>query len=275
MKKTTLFFAALVVVTVLSACARGGSATQPTPSWQESLKKGATAPYHSVIAQDPTYQKVLGLNILLYPAPIDDPKIGAFGKSDWKLDASDFVQAMTKAFAGKQMGDKAVYEPVVSALQNDPFVAEVRDTIYDGQPVQVGWIYGNTNGLDLLEYNDAAVTLIPANDIVVFFGQKSKLDTQTWSYNTSDTTAFYAPAKSVIALLSDTMHSSPVRVHKATGQLTAVITPAGVGIDRATPGQGMDQALVAKERWVFALPDAGAGYYVGLKGQKILIEPAD
>jgi hypothetical protein len=37
----------------------------------------------------------------------------------------------------------------------------------------------------------------------------------------------------------------------------------------------MDQALVAKQRWVFAFPDAGAGYFAGLKGQEVRIQPAD
>jgi len=67
----------------------------------------------------------------------------------------------------------------------------------------------------------------------------------------------------------------PVRVLKKTGQLTAIITPKGLGLERVSPGAGMDQALVANGRWIFALPDNSQGYYAGLTGKSISIEPAD
>jgi hypothetical protein len=41
-----------------------------------------------------------------------------------------------------------------------------------------------------------------------------------------------------------------------------------------SPGDGIDQALAANDRWVFAFPDVG-DYYTGLDGSGTKIEPAD
>jgi hypothetical protein len=273
--KKSLIYLVLAALIGLTACSRGeGGAAGYGAGGGQSLRQGSTSPYHSPIAQDQTYQKLLGLNILLYPPPIDDPKFEPLGVAHWELDASGFTQAMKDSFQG-QMGDQAVYEPKVDALQNQPLVAQIQDTIYGGAPVQVGWIYGDNANLDLVEYNGVTVTLVTADNAVIFAGDKANLDTTSWNYDVKNLTAFYIPANTVVAFKPETLRSNPLRVSKATGQLTAVITPVGVGIDPTTPGSGMDQALVAKDRWVFAIPGLSGGYFEGLTGGTKSINPVD
>lgn len=260
---------------LLAGCDRGeGGAAGYGAGGGQSLREGSTAPYHSSIAQNQTYQQLLGLNILLYPAPADDPKFEPFGKVRWELDATEFAQSLKAAFTG-QKGEQAAYEPAVAALQDLPLVAQIQETIYDGQPVQVGWTYGNNASLDLMEYNGVTVTLVTADPVVLFVGGKDKVDGTAGTFNTSDAVAIYIPENSVVELGPNTLRSMPVRVLDATGQLTAVIVPQGVGIEAAQAGQGMDQALVAKDRWVFSLPETPGGYFAGLKGSNIRIESAD
>ena len=265
----------LLAAWTMVACNRGeGGAAGYGAGGGQSLREGSTSPLHSSIAQDETYQTVLGLNIILYPPPVDDPKFETYGAAYWDMDATAFVQAMRDAFTG-QMGDQAVYEPAVEALQNHPFVQQVSESLYNGDPVQVGWIYGDNESLDYLEYNGVPVTLITAENALVFVGSKADIDETTWTYDVKNAKAFYVPANSVIAFSPDSLHSAPIRVADATGQLTAIIVPEGLGIGEATPGAGIDQALVAPGRWIFALPGVEGGYYEGLTGSNKSIVPID
>ena len=275
MKKILLILVTLAMLASLAACSRGeGGAAGFGAGGGQSLREGSTAPLHSSIAQDETYQKLLGLNILLYPPPVDDPKFEAFGTAHWDLDATAFTQAMKSAFKG-QMDTTAVYEPQVAALQDDPLVAQIQEKIYNGDPVQVGWIYGKNPSLDYLEYNGKPVTLVTTEPVVLFLGDKAKLDAATWKFDVGNTTAFYIPANAVVTINPEVLRSAPIRIADGTGQLTAVILPEGVGVGPASPGSGMDQALVATDRWIFALPGVPGGYYEGLTGKNKTIEPVD
>lgn len=275
MKKILMVLSALAMLVSLTACGRGeGGAAGFGAGGGQSLREGSTAPLHSPIAQDPTYQKLLGLNILLYPPPVDDPKFEPFGTAHWDLDASAFVQAMKEAFKG-QMGATAVYEPQVDALKDAPLVAQIQEKIYNGQEVQVGWVYGKNSSLDYLEYNGKPVTLVTAEPVVIFLGDKAKLDTTTWKFDTSNATAFFIPANTVVTINAEVLRSAPIRVAEGSGQLTAVILPQGVALEPASPGSGMDQALVANDRWVFALPGVPGGYFEGLTGKNKTINKVD
>lgn len=275
MKKMLMVLLTVAMLAALAACSRGeGGAAGFGAGGGQSLREGSTAPLHSSIAQDQTYQKLLGMNILLYPPPIDDPKFEPFGAAHWDLDAAAFAQTMKSAFTG-QMDTTAAFEPQVDALKDDPLVAQIQEKIYNGEPVQVGWTYGKNPSLDFLEYNGKPVTLVTSEPVVLFVGDKGKLDTATWKYDTDNTSAFYIPANTVVTLNPEVLRSAPVRVADGTGQLTAIITPQGVGAEPASPGSGMDQALVANDRWIFALPGIPGGYFEGLTGSNKTIEPVD
>lgn len=269
-----LLVVTLVSVAALSVgCGQGDGGPAYGAGGGQSLREGSTSAYHSDIAQDETYQKILGMNIILYPAPVDDPTFEPYGTPHWELDPSGFVEVMLDTFSG-EMGDELVYEPVVQELQEEPLVQDIRDLVYDGEPVQVGLAYGNNDSMNFLQHIGAPVTLVTAHNVVLFAGHKDDLDSETWTYDAGDAEAFYIPENAVIELYADTLHSMPVRAERATGQLTAIITPEGVGLEGVAPGEGIDQALVANDRWVFALPGVD-DYYEGLTGSNVSIEPAD
>jgi hypothetical protein len=275
MKKT--LFGLLIVILLLSiaGCGRGeGGGAGYGAGGGQSLRQGSTSPLHSPIAQDATYQKLLGLNILLYPPPVDDPKFEPFGAAHWDLDAKAYVEMVKSKFSGEK-GKKAVYEPVVDGLADDPLIKQIQDTIYEGKPIQVGWVYGDNDALDYLEYNAGPVTLITTENALVFAGDKAELDPTNFTFDVKDTKAFFIPANAVVTLKPDTLHSAPIRVTDKAGQLTVVILPEGTGVEKASPGSGMDQALVAKNRWIWAFPDNLEGFFAGLTGSNKSIVPAD
>jgi hypothetical protein len=275
MKRIAVVLVVLACLLTLSACDRGeGGAAGYGAGGGQSLREGSTSPLHSDIAQDQTYQQLLGMNIILYPPPIDDPKFEAYGTAHWELDATAFTEAAKAAFSG-QMGEAVVYEPKVDALQGHEFVGQISQAIYGGAPVQVGWAYGKNANLDFMETNGATVTVIPVYNVLYFMGTKADVDAATFMFPVSKGKAFYFPANSVTELLPDTMRSAPVRVADSTGQLTIVIVPEGVALQSAAAGSGFDQALVANSRWVFGLPDNTFGFYAGLDGSNVNINAVD
>lgn len=227
--KRRLVLISLIMVVALVAC--GGDEEGLGAGGGQSLREGSTAPYHSPIAQDETYQTVLGLNILLYPAPVDEKSFEEFGSPHWELDPSEFTQAMADAFDG-EMGEESVYEPAVDALQNDPFVAQVQDTIFGGGPVQVGWVYGNTGDLELMYHTPVSATLITANDVVLFAGAND--EATGGSVDSKNTSAYFTPHNSVIEMGPGSLFSIPVRAIKESGQITAVIVPQGAELEPVT-----------------------------------------
>ncbi len=229
--KRILLLIALLTIGALAACGRGEEGYGAGGG--QSLREGSTAPYHSPIAQDETYQTVLGLNILLYPAPVDEPSFDSFGASHWELDPSEFTQAMLDAFDG-ELGEEVVYEAEVGALQDHPFIAQVQDAIYEGEPVQVGWVYSNNGDLEIMHNNAVSVTLIPANDVVIFVGASSDIDEAAGAFATKDASAYYTPHNSVIEVGPETLYSFPARVIKESGQLTAIIVPEGVELEQVS-----------------------------------------
>jgi len=58
--------------------------------------------------------------------------------------------------------------------------------------------------LGFLEYDDATVTLISAEPVILFVGEKDKIDTEKWTYSTKDAEGFYIPENSVIELYPGT-----------------------------------------------------------------------
>lgn len=274
MKTARSLLLALTGLLALAACGRseGGAAGYGAGAGQ-SLREGSTSPLHSSIAQDKTYQTLLGLNIILYPPPIDDPKFEAFGMTHPELDPTEFVQAMRDDFDG-DMGEEPVFEPRIDALSDHPLLQQISETVFGGEPVQVGWIYGNNDGLDYLEARDTPVTFVTAENTVIFVGDRAKMDEATWTFDTKLARAFYIPANAVITINPGVLHSAPVRVANTTGQLTAVITPEGAGLQAAPPGDGFDQALVADGRWVFAFEGVD-DYFPGLTGNRTTITAVD
>jgi hypothetical protein len=176
---------------------------------------------------------VLGLNILLYPAPVDEDSFTAFGAPHWELDPSAFTEAMRDGFSGL-MSEESVYEPIVESLQDDPFVAQVQDVIYGGDPVQVGWIFGNNGDLELMYHTTVSVTLVTAYDVVLFAGADSDLDAAAGTLDSKAATGYFSPPNSVIEMGPGSLFSVPIRAIKESGQLTAVIVPEGFELEPVT-----------------------------------------
>jgi len=232
--------ALLYLITIIALVACGGGDEGLGAGGGQSLREGSTALYHSPIAQDETYQTVLGLNILLYPAPVDEESFTAYGSPHWELDPSEFTQAMRDAFDG-EMSEASVYEPVVESLQDEPFIAQIQEVLYDGEPVQVGWIYGNTGDLELMYHTTVSTTLIPANDVMLFAAADSDIDAAGGAIDSQNTNPYFTPQDSVIEMGPGSLFSVPIRAIKESGQLTAVIVPEGTELEPITlTGSGVN-----------------------------------
>ncbi|MGD2078630.1 MAG: DUF4867 family protein [Chloroflexota bacterium] len=229
--KRTLALLSLITIIALTAC--GGGEEGLGAGGGQSLREGSTALYHSPIAQDETYQTILGLNILLYPAPVDEESFTTYGAPHWELDPSEFTQTMLDAFNG-EMSEESNYEPVVESLQDDPFIAQIQEAVYDGEPVQVGWVYGNTGDLEIMYHTTVSATLIPARDVMLFAGADSDLDAASGAIDSKDTTPYFTPSNSVIEMGPGSLFSVPIRAIKESGQLTAVIIPEGAELEPIT-----------------------------------------
>ncbi len=282
MNKLTWFEAALLAILALAGCSGRGGTSGPLATagpTSPSLVQGQTAPYHSKIAQSEVFQKVVGLNFSVYPAPVDEKAFDSYGIRHDELDATAFIQFVQDGFA-KQQVEELTFTPSIETLEKHPFATEVAK-LFDGKPIQIGLVYGRNSSIDFLEYTKTKKVLIPLYDMIVLLGARDKINVENWTYDIKQAKGFFVPANSVIELSENTMSSPPLMVHTATGEMTIVVLPKGTGQPMTeTPSKvGEDKALVAQNHWVFALSgvkaNEEAGYYTGLLGKNISIMPAD
>jgi hypothetical protein len=82
--------------------------------------------------------------------------------------------------------------------------------------------------------NPVSVTLIPANDVVIFVGASSDIDETAGTLASKDANGYFTPQNSVIEVGPETLYSFPARVIKESGQLTAIIVPEGVELEQVS-----------------------------------------
>ena len=171
--------------------------------------------------------------------------------------------------------DHVLYEPAKPELEALPIFDALRDGVYGGMPIQIGYCNGNNKALNCLEYHRDSELNITQTDAVFLLAPLQSV--KDGKLDTKEVEAFFAPAGTCLQLYETTLHYAPCTAKGQAGFRVAVVLPKGTNTAKpqAAARNLEDKLLFARNKWLIAHPDASAakqGAYVGLVGENIVIE---
>lgn len=197
----------------------------------------------------------------------------AFARYGYLVEGHDFAPLL-EALNSTPKPDSIVYVPSEPALETLPVAAAVRDNLYGGMPVQIGYCNGSGRTLNCLEYHRGCEINVAADDVILLLAPLQAVREHT--LDTSLVEAFLVPAGSAALLYETTLHYAPCNGPGCDGFRVAVILPRDTNTEKPeiTVKTGEDQLLWARNKWLLAhsdAPEAALGAHVGLTGANITL----
>lgn len=200
-----------------------------------------------------------------------DSAFAPYGRVVQGLDCGPVLECL-RATTEKPM-DGVQYVPSHAPLEALPTFDVLRDSVYGGMPIQVGYCNGTNTKLNCVEYHRDSEINIPADDIVLLLGMQC--DIKEGALDTDTIRAFRVPAGTAVELYATTLHYAPCDGACDAGFRVAVVLPRGTNTERPTlpsPGRMEDVLLWARNKWLIAhaeSDEARQGAFVGLVGENI------
>lgn len=194
-----------------------------------------------------------------------------YGKVITDLDCTQLIEEMGKTPAPD---GEVIYVPSAPELEALSVFAELRDRVYGGMPIQLGYCNGDNNKLNALEYHRDSEVNVACTDLILLIGREQDVDPETYEYDTAKVEAFLVPAGTVIEVYGTTLHYAPCN---AGGKFRCVVVlPKGTNeaLQVVPEKKGEDALLFAVNKWLIAHPESGldkAGAFMGLKGENIAL----
>lgn len=166
--------------------------------------------------------------------------------------------------------DGVIYVPSHPPLEQISAFSALRDRVYGGMPIQIGYCNGTNTVLGCVEYHRGSEVNLVADDMVFLVAQQQELENYT--LDTVHVRAFRAPAGTAVELYATTLHYAPCDGHKGAGFRVAVVLPRGTNTERPifAAQSAEDRLLWACNKWLIAHKDAAEaaqGAFVGLLGR--------
>jgi hypothetical protein len=167
-------------------------------------------------------------------------------------------------------GDGVVYVPSDSKLESTLSGLDLRDRLFGGVEIQIGYCNGSNTKLNCLECHRGLEVLVAADDIVLLLAKKSEMVDQ--HLKTSKIKAFLVPRGVAVLYYETTLHYAPCRVDGPFRTVIALFKGTNTEKPALAKINGEDRILFARNKWLIAHPDAPEveeGAAVGLQGHNI------
>ncbi len=191
-----------------------------------------------------------------------------YGKVLNDFDFSELLKEMNTT----PVPEDVIYVPSEERLEALDAAKELKNRMYGGLPIQVGYCNGHNKALNALEYHRCSEVDVAVDDIILLLGCQQDIE-EDFTYDTSRVEAFYVPAGTAVELYATTLHYAPCGV-EGNGFRCVIVLPKDTNTDItfSTSGKGEDKLLTAKNKWLIAHEDAKIeGAFNGLKGVNITL----
>lgn len=167
-----------------------------------------------------------------------------------------------------------VYKASVEELEAVQAAGQIRNQVYGGLPIEVGYCGGNNHKMNGVEYHRGSEVNIACRDMIVLLGQLQDVE-DDFTYDSSKIEAFLVPAGTGVEMYSTTLHYSPCTAPDEKTFCSICILPEGTNqkIDfEFDKTQGENQLLMAKNKWLILHRDVKReGAFYGVKGENITV----
>lgn len=186
-----------------------------------------------------------------------------------KLEVPDLLERLAKTPLPK---DEVVYVASDAGLEGCAEYETIRDSIYGGMPIQIGYCNGNNHKLNAVEFHRDSEINIALEGAILIVGSEQDIE-DDFTYDTSKMEAFEVPAGAVVEVYGTTLHYAPCNV-KEKGFQVVVILPKGTNTEPPVLSGKLpdDKLMTARNKWLIAHEESGLGAdgaFVGLKGANL------
>lgn len=200
-----------------------------------------------------------------------DKEFKKYGRVLDGLDVTELLKELEKT----EKPNGVVYNPSEPEFEKLAIFETLKNNVYGGMPIQIGYCNGTNTKLNCFEYHRDSEINIVLQDTVFLLGLQSDLDNYT--LDTKTIKAFKALAGSAVELFATTLHYAPCNAKKNDGFRVAVVLPRSTNTDKPEINiiSDEDKLLFAKNKWLIAHKDtseAQNGAFVGLIGDNIDIK---
>ena len=198
---------------------------------------------------------------------ITDPAFQKYGRI-LDIKVPDLLEKLGKT----EVPADVFYTPSDSALEACAEFAEIRDSVFGGIPIQIGYCNGHNRILNAVEYHRDSEINIPTGDTIFILGSQQDIENDS-TYDTAKMEAFEAAAGTVVEFYATTLHFAPCST-KEEGFQVAVVLPKGTNTELPSLAMNFpeDKLLLARNKWLIAHKDGGIdGGFIGLKGENLTI----
>ncbi|MDO4173803.1 MAG: DUF4867 family protein [Eubacteriales bacterium] len=201
---------------------------------------------------------------------IDNAAFRPYGRVISGYDTAELHRTLE---AATPLPEGVVYTLEQPELQRLPVTQQLRDRLYGGMPIQMGWCNGHNTKLNCLEYHRDSEINFGTESFLLLLGKQEQIGADGM-FDTADIRAFRVPADTLVELYATTLHYAPCSDGAGKGFRVLVVLPQGTNAQKPdiVPGNHEDTLLTARNKWLLAHPDsdeARQGAAIGLKGKNI------
>lgn len=164
-----------------------------------------------------------------------------------------------------------VYVPSVEAMERGEEFDWLKDVLYGGMPIQIGYCNGKNSTYNGFEYHKGSEVNVAVTDFMLALGHTYQIEDN--KFYVGNETVFYVPQGVAIEMYQTTLHLSPLRV-RDEGFKAAVVLPKGTNTPLARRPEGAEaeaELLFMTNKWVIAhaerKPLVSLGAHIGLIGE--------
>lgn len=195
---------------------------------------------------------------------VTDPSFRKYGRIITDYDCSALQAAMEAVECPE---DRTMYMASCPDLESLEIATIMKDAIYGGMPVQMGFCNGKNHMLNALEYHRSSEINYAATDLILQLGWQQDI-TDDLTYDTNKVEAFLVPKGTLIEVYATTLHYAPDSVGDNVFRCMVAL-PKGTNLPLAIkPTMGKeDVMLTAVNKWRICHPDANLpNAYNGMTG---------
>lgn len=182
------------------------------------------------------------------------------------------VPDLLKRLAETPLPQDVIYVASSPELEGCAEYETIRDSVFGGMPIQIGYCNGNNHKLNAVEYHRDSEINIPLEGAVFLLGSEQDVE-DDFTYDTAKMEAFEAPAGTVVEFYGTTLHYAPCNAVEKGFQVVVVL-PKGTNTEPPVLSGKFpeDKLMTARNKWLIAHEEAGIeGAFVGLKGENLTV----
>ncbi len=183
---------------------------------------------------------------------VSESEFAPYGRVLSGFDFSDLISYMEENTSIPENGN--VYVPSVPDMEKYPIFDTVKNTVFGGSEIQIGYCNGRNTTYNGFEYHKAPEINVAVTDFMLVLGHSYDIENNT--YKTEQAKVFFVPKGTAIEMFGTTLHLSPCRTSDE-GFRDIVILPKGTNTPLETKIYSDDESklLLQKNKWVIAHPE--------------------